>query len=86
VSIGDEQITIQTWNWQFHKSWSPLDLHKISIGQNFIYSPHRSTFETQTGCFKSFSGSRWKILKEGGGVAWAWFHDGWTCSAKVCEY
>ncbi len=33
---------------------------------------------------RSCSLSRWKALKEKG--AWAWFHDIWTCGAKVLEY
>jgi hypothetical protein len=32
-----------------HKSWSSLEFHKISIGQNFINNLHRPPFETQTG-------------------------------------
>ncbi len=47
MSIGDYQITIQTWTLQFH-TWSSLGFHNISIGQNFMYNPHRLTFETQT--------------------------------------
>jgi hypothetical protein len=42
---------------------------------------------TETGCFKSCSlclhGSGKLSMRRG---AWAWFHDVWTCRAKVLEY
>jgi hypothetical protein len=40
---------------------------------------------TEPGCFKSCSWCLWKALDERRG-AWAWFHQVWTCSAKVLEY
>jgi hypothetical protein len=40
---------------------------------------------TTLGCFRLRSWCLWKALDEEGG-AWAWFHDIWTCSAKVLEY
>jgi hypothetical protein len=39
---------------------------------------------TEPGCFRSCSWCLWKALDER--VAWAWFHDVWTCGAKVLEY
>jgi hypothetical protein len=39
---------------------------------------------TELGCFRSYSWSLWKAYDERG--ASAWFHDVWTCSAKVLEY
>jgi len=36
------------------------------------------------GCFRSCSWCLWKALNKMG--AWAWFHDFWTCKAKVLEY
>ncbi len=39
---------------------------------------------SKPGCFMSCAWSLWKALEEGG--ASAWFHDVWTCDAKVLEY
>jgi hypothetical protein len=37
---------------------------------------------TKPGCFKSFSWYLWKVFNEEGSMG-LWFHDVWTCGAKV---
>ncbi len=39
---------------------------------------------TELKCFRLCSWCLWKALNERG--AWGWFHDVWTCGAKVHEY
>jgi hypothetical protein len=48
-------------------------------GSLFCFVGMRST---ELGCFRSCSWCLWKALDEGG-VHRLWFHDVWTCSAKV---
>jgi hypothetical protein len=40
---------------------------------------------TEPGCFRSCSWSLWKALDEARCMGF-WFHDVWTCGAKVLEY
>ncbi len=49
-------------------------------GSLFCFVVMRST---EPGCFRSCSWCLWKALEEEG--AWAWFHDIWTCGAKVLD-
>jgi hypothetical protein len=39
---------------------------------------------TEPGCFRLCSWCLWRLST--GRCAWAWFHDVWTCGAKVLEY
>jgi hypothetical protein len=69
--LGDDEI-----NYVF--SW----MHNLSMkeGSLFCFVVMRST---EAGCFRSCSLCLGKALNKEG---WAWFHDVWTCGAKVLEY
>ncbi len=61
------------------------DIHKhlsMKEGSLFCFVVMRST---KPGCFRSYSWCLWEALNKEG-LHGLWFHDVWTCGAKVLEY